>query len=156
MIPFLANKLQRPMKWAETRVEHLRAARHGRDQIHYIEAAVKKDGTIVAIRDKIIADMGCSYGVDNSITSSALYVPGVYQIQHYAVDAYGVATNKANHGSLRGIGKADAAFVIERMVDIIARGLGLDPIELRRKNYIPARGLPVPERHRSPLRQWPI
>ena len=142
VIPFLANKLQRPMKWAETRVEHLRAARHGRDQIHYIEAAVKKDGTIVAIRDKIIADMGCSYGVDNSITSSALYVPGVYQIQHYAVDAYGVATNKANHGSLRGIGKADAAFVIERMVDIIARGLGLDPIELRRKNYIPPEDFP--------------
>lgn len=142
ILPLLAATWRRPMKWAETRVEHLRAARQGRDQIHYIEAAVKKDGTIVGVRDRIIADMGCSYGIDNSISSAALYVPGVYRIQNYAVDAYGVATNKANHGSLRGIGKADAAFVIERMVDIIARGLGKDPIEIRRKNFIPPEAFP--------------
>jgi carbon-monoxide dehydrogenase large subunit len=142
VIPLLARRLGRPMKWAETRVEHLRTARQGRDQIHYIEAAVKKDGTILAVRDKIIADLGCSYGVDNSITSAALYVPGVYTIQHYSVDAYGVATNKATHGSLRGIGKAEAAFVIERMVDIIARNLAMDPIEVRKKNYIPPEAFP--------------
>jgi carbon-monoxide dehydrogenase large subunit len=142
IVPLLALKLGRPMKWAETRIEHLRTARQGRDQIHYLEAAVKKNGTILAIRDKIIADLGCSYGIDNSISSAALYVPGVYQIQHYAVDAYGVATNKANHGSLRGIGKAEAAFVIERMVDIIARGLKMDPVELRRKNFIPPDAFP--------------
>ncbi|MGH7847209.1 MAG: xanthine dehydrogenase family protein molybdopterin-binding subunit [Candidatus Binatia bacterium] len=142
VIPLLARKLGRPMKWAETRVEHLRTARQGRDQIHYVQAAVKKDGTILAVRDKIIADLGCSYGVDNSITSAALYVPGVYTIQHYSVDAYGVATNKATHGSLRGIGKAEAAFVIERMVDIIARGLKMDPVEVRKKNYIPPEAFP--------------
>ena len=142
IIPLLARKLGRPMKWAETRVEHLRTARQGRDQIHYIEVAVKKDGTILAIRDKIIADLGCSYGVDNSITSAALYVPGVYQIQHYSVDAYGVATNKATHGSLRGIGKAEAAFVIERMVDIVARNLKMDPVEVRKKNFIPPEAFP--------------
>jgi len=142
IIPLIASKLGRPVKWAETRVEHLRVARQGRDQIHTIQAAVKNDGTIVALRDKIIADLGCSYGIDNSISSAALYVPGVYQIQHYGVDAYGIATNKANHGSLRGIGKADAAFVIERMVDIIARGLKMDPVELRRKNFIPPEAFP--------------
>jgi aerobic carbon-monoxide dehydrogenase large subunit len=142
VVPLLAIKLRRPMKWAETRVEHLRTARQGRDQIHYIDVAVKKDGTILAVRDKIIADIGCSYGVDNSISSAALYVPGVYQIQNYAVDAYGIATNKANHGSLRGIGKAEAAFVIERMVDIIARKLRFDPIELRKKNFIPPEAFP--------------
>ncbi len=142
IVPLAALKFGRPMKWAETRVEHLRTARQGRDQIHYIEAAVKKDGTVVAIRDKIIADIGCSYGVDNSISSAALYVPGVYQIQNYCVDAYGVATNKANHGSLRGIGKAEAAFVIERMMDIIARKLNMDPLELRKKNFIPPEAFP--------------
>jgi aerobic carbon-monoxide dehydrogenase large subunit len=142
VVPLLAMKLGRPMKWAETRVEHLRCARQGRDQIHYIQAAVKKDGTVIAIRDKIIADLGCSYGVDNSITSAALYIPGVYRIQNYAVDAYGVATNKANHGSLRGIGKAEAAFVIERMMDIIARELRMDPVELRKKNFIPPEAFP--------------
>jgi carbon-monoxide dehydrogenase large subunit len=142
VVPLLALKLERPMKWAETRVEHLRTARQGRDQIHYVDVAVKKDGTILAVRDKIIADIGCSYGVDNSISSAALYVPGVYQIQNYAVDAYGIATNKANHGSLRGIGKAEAAFVIERMVDIIARKLKLDSVEVRKKNFIPPEAFP--------------
>src|SRR5215510_9105797 len=142
IVPLLALKLGRPMKWAETRVEHLRCARQGPDQIHYIEAAVNKDGTVIAIQDKIIADLGCSYGVDNSITSAALYVPGVYRIQHYGVDAYGVATNKANHGSLRGIGKAEAAFVIERTMDIIARELTMDPVELRKKNFIPPEAFP--------------
>src|SRR5262245_59808296 len=130
------------MKSSETRFENLPCARHRRDQIHYIEAAVNKDGTVIAIRDKIIADLGCSYGVDNSITSAALYVPGVYRIQHYGVDAYGVATNKANHGSLRGIGKAEAAFVIERTMDIIARELTMDPVELRKKNFIPPEAFP--------------
>lgn len=139
---FIALKLGTPVKWAETRIEHLRTARQGRDQIHDIQAAVKNDGTIIAIKDKILADLGCSYGVDNSITSSALYVPGVYQIQHYQVDAYGIATNKAVHGSLRGIGKADASFIIERMVDIIARDLSMNPIEIRRKNFIPPEAFP--------------
>jgi aerobic carbon-monoxide dehydrogenase large subunit len=142
VVPLLAIKLGRPLKWAETRIEHMRTARQGRDQIHYIDVAVKKDGTMLAVRDKIIADIGCSYGVDNSISSAALYVPGVYQIQHYGVDAYGIATNKANHGSLRGIGKAEAAFVIERMIDIIAHELKLDAIEVRKKNFIPPEAFP--------------
>lgn len=142
LVPLLALKLGRPMKWAETRVEHMRTGRQGRDQIHYIDVAVKKDGTILAVRDKIIADIGCSYGVDNSISSAALYMTGVYKIQDYKVDAYGIATNKANHGSLRGIGKAEAAYVIERMVDIIARKLKLDPIELRNKNFIAPEAFP--------------
>ncbi|HWP57027.1 MAG TPA: xanthine dehydrogenase family protein molybdopterin-binding subunit [Candidatus Acidoferrales bacterium] len=142
IVPLLALKLGRPVKWAETRIEHLRSARQGRDQIHYIDVAVNGDGTVVAIRDKIIADLGCSYGIDNSISSAALYVPGVYRIRNYRVDAYGIATNKANHGSLRGIGKAEAAFVIERTMDIVARRLGMDPVELRKKNFIPPEAFP--------------
>lgn len=142
LLPYLSLKLGRPIKWFETRVEHLRNGRHGRDQIHYIEAAVEKDGTILAVRDKIIADMGSTYTVDHSIMASALYVPGVYRIQNYKVDAYGVATNKTTHGSLRGIGKADAAYVIERLVDIIARELKIDPVEIRMKNFIPAEAFP--------------
>src|SRR5262249_48881066 len=142
VVPFIALKLKRPVKWTETRTEHLRMAVHGRDQIHYVQAAVNDDGMIVGIRDKIIADMGCSYSIDNSIISAALLVPGAYNIQHYAVDAYGVATNKTAHGSLRGVGKADAAFVIERIIDIIARNLKIDPIDLRRENFIPPNAFP--------------
>ena len=142
LLPFLSRELARPIKWCETRVEHLRNGRHGRDQIHYIEMALKKDGTMLGIRDKIIADMGSTYTVDHSIMASALYVPGVYQIQNYSVDAFGVSTNKTTHGSLRGIGKADASYVIERLVDIAARELRLDPVEIRMKNFIPAEAFP--------------
>ncbi len=142
LLPFLSRELSRPVKWCETRVEHLRNGRHGRDQIHAIEMALKKDGTILGIRDRIIADMGSTYSVDHSILASALYVPGVYQIQNYAVDAFGVSTNKTTHGSLRGIGKADASYVIERLVDIAASELKMDPIEIRMKNFIPAEAFP--------------
>ena len=142
LLPFLSRELARPVKWCETRVEHLRNGRHGRDQIHYIEMALKKDGTMLGIRDKIIADMGSTYTVDHSIMASALYVPGVYQIQNYSVDAFGVSTNKTTHGSLRGIGKADASYVIERLVDIAAQELRLDPVEIRMKNFIPAEAFP--------------
>jgi carbon-monoxide dehydrogenase large subunit len=142
LLPLLSRELGRPIKWSETRVEHLRNGRHGRDQIHYIEMALRKDGTMLGIKDKIIADMGSTYTVDHSIMASALYVPGVYQIQNYAVDAFGVSTNKTTHGSLRGIGKADASYILERLVDIVARELKLDPIDIRMKNFIPAEAFP--------------
>ena len=142
LLPYLSRELSRPIKWCETRVEHLRNGRHGRDQIHYVELALKKDGTMLAIRDKIIADMGSTYTVDHSIQAAALYMTGVYQIQNYAVDAVGIATNKTTHGSLRGIGKADAAYILERLVDIAARQLKIDPIDIRLKNFIPAEAFP--------------
>jgi carbon-monoxide dehydrogenase large subunit len=142
LLPVLSRELGRPIKWCETRVEHLRNGRHGRDQIHYIEMALKKDGTMLAIRDKIIADMGSTYTVDHSIQAAALYMTGVYQIQDYEVTALGVSTNKTTHGSLRGIGKADASYILERLVDIAARELKLDPIDIRMKNFIPADAFP--------------
>jgi aerobic carbon-monoxide dehydrogenase large subunit len=142
LLPYLSLTLGCPIKWCETRVEHMCNGRHGRDQIHTIEMALKKDGTMLAIRDKIIADMGSTYTVDHSIMAAALYMTGVYQIQNYAVDAFGVSTNKTTHGSLRGIGKADASYILERLVDIAARELKLDPIDIRLKNFIPADAFP--------------
>jgi carbon-monoxide dehydrogenase large subunit len=142
LLPVLSRELGRPIKWSETRVEHMRNGRHGRDQIHYIEMALKKDGTMLGIKDRIIADMGSTYTVDHSIMAAALYMTGVYQIQNYAVDACGVSTNKTTHGSLRGIGKADASYILERLVDIAARQLKMDPIDIRMKNFIPADAFP--------------
>ena len=142
LLPVLSRDFGRPIKWCETRIEHLRNGRHGRDQIHYIEMALKKDGTMLAIRDKIIADMGSTYTVDHSIQAAALYMTGVYQIQNYEVTALGVSTNKTTHGSLRGIGKADASYILERLVDIVARELKLDPVDIRMKNFIPAEAFP--------------
>ncbi len=71
ILAHLSVKLQRPIKWCETRIDHLRNGRHGRDQTHYIQVAVKNDGTILAVKDRIIADMGSTYTVDNSIMASA-------------------------------------------------------------------------------------
>jgi len=142
LLPYLSRELNRPVKWCETRVEHMRNGRHGRDQIHYIEMALKKDGTMLGIKDKIIADMGSTYTVDHSIMAAALYMTGVYQIQNYSVDAFGVSTNKTTHGSLRGIGKADASYILERLVDIAALELRLDPLDIRLKNFIPAEAFP--------------
>ena len=143
LLPYLSREFGRPVKWCETRVEHMRNGRHGRDQIHYIEMALKNDGTMLAIRDKIIADMGSTYTVDHSIQAAALYMTGVYQIQNYEVNAVGVATNKTTHGSLRGIGKADASYILERLVDIAARQLKIDPIDIRMKNFIPSEAFPI-------------
>ena len=102
----------------------------------------RKTARCLAISDKIIADMGSTYTVDHSIQAAALYMTGVYQIQNYEVTAFGMSTNKTTHGSLRGIGKADASYILERLVDIAARELKMDPIDIRMKNFIPADAFP--------------
>jgi carbon-monoxide dehydrogenase large subunit len=136
LVAYLAKRLGRPVKWAETRIEHLTNVRHGRDQIHYLQAAVRNDGRILALKSKIIADFGASTRFINSLPAAALYTTGAYDIQCHQVDAFGVLTNKTPQGPVRGIGKADAAYVIERFMDIIARQLNLDPAEIRMKNFV--------------------
>jgi CO/xanthine dehydrogenase Mo-binding subunit len=111
---------------------------HGRDQIHHLEIALAKDGKILALKDRIIADMGAGYiasGI-SSVRVTGLFVPGVYRIENYQAQVFGVATNKTPFGAHRGFGKAEAAFVIERLMDMVARRLEMDPIELRRRNFI--------------------
>ncbi len=136
LVAYLAKRVKRPVKWAETRIEHLTNVRQGRDQIHYLQAAVRNDGRIMALKDKIIADFGASSRFINSLPAAALYSTGAYDIQCHQVDAFGVLTNKTPQGPVRGIGKADAAYVIERFMDIVARQLNLDPAEVRMKNFV--------------------
>lgn len=142
MVAFLARRLGRPVKWVETRTEHLTNVRHGRDQIHEVEAAVRSDGRILALRDRIIADYGASARQGNSLSAAALYMTGAYDIQCYRVDALGVVTNKTPQGPVRGIGKSDASYTIERFIDAIARRLGMDPAEVRLKNFVPEDAFP--------------
>jgi len=134
--------LRRPVKWAETRIEHLTNVRQGRDQIHHLQAAVRSDGRILALKSKIIADFGASTRFINSLPAAALYTTGAYDIQCQQVDAFGVLTNKTPQGPVRGIGKADAAYVIERFMDIVARQLDMDPAEIRMKNFVPEDAFP--------------
>ena len=138
IIPLLSIMMRRPIKWVETRSEHMVGTAHAREQVHEIEAGITKEGKILGIRDHILANAGAAYPVGGlaSIVTSAFFVPGAYKIENYEADITGVTTNKTPFGAHRGFGKAEPAYVIERMIDIIADRLSLDPSEVRFKNFI--------------------
>ena len=138
LVAFLSMKTARPVKWIETRSENLKSAAHSRQQVHHFELGLKKDGMITAIRDRMIADIGAFVPQPGlgSLLATTLFIPSGYKIQNYEIDLHVACTNKAPYGAYRGFGKADANFVIERMLDIAARKIKIDPVELRLKNFI--------------------
>jgi carbon-monoxide dehydrogenase large subunit len=137
-VSLMAYLTKRPVKCVATRTDHLIGRHHAREQVHHLEIAVANDGTILGLKDRIVADAGVGYnrGGLSSIKCIPMYVPGVYRIQNFEAELFGVATNKAYFGAHRGFGKADAAYVIERLIDIVARKLKIDPVEIRRRNFI--------------------
>jgi carbon-monoxide dehydrogenase large subunit len=139
LIPLLSILTRRPVKWVETRREHMVGTIHAREQTHRIEAAVLKDGTILGVKDQILANIGAAYPTGGlaSIVTTGMFVAGAYKIQNYAGEVTGVVTNKTPYGAHRGFGKSEACYVIERMIDIIAERLNLDPPQVRFKNFIP-------------------
>ena len=141
----LSMKLGRPVKWIEDRKEHLLVAGHERQQVHYVECAFKNDGTLLAVRDKIIADFGSSGTFWTEVQPAMLTcasIPGPYRLRYYDFDLWCVVTNKAPCGPHRGFGRPVAAYVVERMMDIAAKKLGLDPVEIRLRNMLDPRELP--------------
>ena len=142
---YAARATGRPVKWMEDRSENYLATIHGRDQIIDVELAANKDGTITGLRVKNQANLGAylstaAPGVPTWLF--ALIVPGCYTIKNYACDVYGVFTNTTPTDAYRGAGRPEAAFLIERMVDLLAGELKMDPVEVRRKNFIPADAFP--------------
>ena len=134
----LALKVGKPVKWIESRREHLMAAAHSRQQVHYIEAAVTKKGKILGIKDRIIADLGASTpqpGLGSMLATISL-IPSGYNIKNYSYDLSCVQTNKMAYGAVRGFGKADSNFIMERMINRIAQKLNIDPAEIRLRNFI--------------------
>ncbi|HZU07220.1 MAG TPA: xanthine dehydrogenase family protein molybdopterin-binding subunit [Chloroflexota bacterium] len=144
VVPLAAILTRRPVKWIETRHEHMLATCHSREQTHYVTMGLKRDGTVLALKDTIYADLGDAYPVGGfaSSISTTMYLPGAYKIQHYDCQLYGVVTNKTPFGAHRGFGKSEASFVIERMMDIAAARLGLDPAEIRFRNFIQPEDFP--------------
>ena len=138
LVAYLSMRTGRPVKWIETRSENLKAGAHSRQQVHYVELGLKRDGTITAFKDKMIADIGAFMPQPGlgSILATTLFLPSGYKIQNYEVDLHVANTNKAPFGALRGFGKADANFITERVLDIAAKQTGIDPVELRLKNFI--------------------
>ena len=142
-IPHLAMKLGRPIKWVESRQENMLCF-HGRGHSIDLEAAAGEDGTLLGIRVRIIADLGAYFFMSTPtvpiLTSHRL--TGPYRTPAMSVEVLGVATNKPVTGAYRGAGGPEAAFCMERAVDLVAQELGLDPAEVRRRNFIPPDAFP--------------
>ena len=144
VLALLAMRLRTPVRWIETRHEHLLGTAHAREQWHDVELAARRDGTILAMRAELLADMGAytrSLGVLCPSIAAAI-LPGPYRFKNYTCRVRAVLTSKAPAGAYRGAGQPEAVFAMERAVDHLARELGMDPAELRRKNFIPPDELP--------------
>jgi CO/xanthine dehydrogenase Mo-binding subunit len=139
-----AMRLRRPVKWIEDRREHLIAANHSRQQHHHARAAVDRDGRILAIGDEIFHDQG-AYMRTHAATVpdlAAAMLPGPYRVPAYRANVHIRLTNKTPCGTYRAPGRFESTFVRERLLDAIAARLGLDPIEVRRRNLIARQEMP--------------
>ena len=143
LVPFLATELRRPVRWIEDRRENLLATSHGRDQIHDVEIGFQGDGTVVALRDRYLMDTGAynTYAVTVPYNTVA-HMRSQYRIDHFSVDGTVVVTTKAPAVPVRGAGRPEATFVIERSMDMVARELGLDRADVRRRNLIRPEEMP--------------
>src|SRR5712692_5263788 len=156
LIPIAAVAVGRPVKWIEDRREHMMGATHARHQIHAISLAARRDGTILGLRDHIWLDLGAynTWGVVLPYNTVA-HLIGPHRIRHMRVDVEAVVTNKTPNAPYRGAGRPEAVFAMDRAVDCLARALGMDPAEIRRRNYIRADELPydfgMPYRDGNPL-----
>ncbi len=143
VIPWAAMKHNRPVKWIEDRLEHFFATTQERGQTHDAEMALSRDGQILGIKDTFLHDTGAynPYGLTVPINSQCTLL-GPYVVPHYDSTFTAVFTNKPTVTPYRGAGRQHGVFVVERLLDIAARELGIDRAEIRRKNFIPADAFP--------------
>ena len=134
---FVSRELGVPIKWVESRSENFLTTIHGRGQVGEIEMGLKNDGTITAFRYNVLADCGAYYQLLTVaiFTLTGLMLPGPYKIANIEMNATGVFTNKVATDAYRGAGRPEATYILERMMDIAANELGMDPVEIRRKNF---------------------
>jgi aerobic carbon-monoxide dehydrogenase large subunit len=137
---FCAMRLGRPVKWTETRSENYQATTHGRDHVQEVELAATRDGRITGLRCKVWAGMGAylstaAPGIPTIL--HGLMLSGPYRIPAVREDVYGMYTNTTPVEAYRGAGRPEATFMLERMIDRLARELNMDPVDVRRKNLIP-------------------
>ncbi len=143
VIPWVAMQLGRPIKWIEDRQENFFATTHERGQIHDAELAITKDGKILGVHDVFLHDTGAyvPYGLTVPINSQCTLL-GPYDVPNYYSEFKAIFTNKSIVTPYRGAGRQHGVFVMERLLDIAARELGIDRTEIRRKNFIPSDAFP--------------
>ncbi|MDP9293390.1 MAG: xanthine dehydrogenase family protein molybdopterin-binding subunit [Actinomycetota bacterium] len=141
---WLSRKLGRPVKWTETRSENMAVAHQGRDQVAYVRLGAKRDGTITAFHTRIIADFGGYLMLLTPTIPSlgAFVMSGVYKTPAVQTDIVGVFTNKVPTDAIRGAGRPEATHMIEVAVEQLAAELGMDPLDVRRKNFVPKEAFP--------------
>jgi carbon-monoxide dehydrogenase large subunit len=152
LIPFAARHVNRPVKWIEDRRENLMAMNHAREEECDLEVACARDGTILAIRGEVHTDMGAYMRTNGAVGARNVsqFMAGPYRVPHVKIDSSLWMTNKTPVGTYRGPGRFEANFFFERMIDMIAADLGVDRIELRRKNLIKKEEQPYPIAHVQP------
>jgi carbon-monoxide dehydrogenase large subunit len=138
LIPLAAIRFERPVRWVEDREEHLRATNHSREQLHEVELALTAEGDFLALRDRFIFNTGAyvrTHGVVVPNMTAAL-LPGPYRWPAYDCELRQVVSNKTPAGTYRAPGRYEANFVRERIIDVAAHRIGLDPLEIRRRNLV--------------------
>jgi aerobic carbon-monoxide dehydrogenase large subunit len=140
----LARKLKKPVRWTEERTENTRATIQGRGQIQDMELAADENGRVTAVRVNLLADMGAYMQLVTPgipLLGAFLY-PGVYDVPAYSFTCKSVFTTMTPTDAYRGAGRPEATYAIERAMDTLARKVGVDPTEIRRRNFIPADAFP--------------
>jgi carbon-monoxide dehydrogenase large subunit len=137
LVPAAAKLSGRPVKWIETRTESIQTTTHGRGQYFDVEAGAKKDGTLVALKVTQYLDIGAYVGTFGAFQACAcLLSTGAYNWKHVSARTVGILTNRVPTDPYRGAGRPEAAHLCERMIDLLAGALQMDPAEIRRKNFI--------------------
>lgn len=145
LVPLLARRLGRPVKWAETRSEHCLTAAGDRDQVHDARIGLTSDGRILAIETAFTRDHGAAPTLGEAITLNTInHLPGPYRVPNYRGTGRNVLTHKTFAAAYRGAGRPEAAFVLDRLLDRAARRIGMDAAELRRRNLIRPEEMPGP------------
>lgn len=157
VIPAMARRLGRPVKWVEGRREHLLTTHQQRDQHADLEVACDSRGRLLGLRGRLLHDNGAyvPYGLLLPLTGLNL-IPGPYRLPTFDVAIDVGYTNLVPTSPIRGAGRPNAVFIMERCVDAVAREVGIDPVEVRRRNFVPsdepAHTIPLPSRSGEPIR----
>jgi carbon-monoxide dehydrogenase large subunit len=144
LIPFAAMKLAKPVKWIEDRLEHLKSANHSREVLCEVEIAARRDGTLLGLRAHVYGDMGAYIRTHGGLvpSSTAALLTGPYRIPAYECTVSCVMTNKMGLGTFRAPGRYESCFIRERLLDMVAVELQIDPVELRLKNFVQPSDMP--------------
>jgi len=144
LVAYISRTLQRPVRWVEERIEHLMAGGHAREETLSFTAGYRADGRVTALKARVVADVGAPGGLCGWAMSfvSAFCIPGAYKIDDCEVELFSVVTNKCPWNGYRAFGKEAASYLMDRIMDKVARAAGRDRAEVRMRNFVPAGAFP--------------